>query len=384
MVSLRRSVTLLFMIVLVCGGMLAQNVSVTDYQVPVSTARTLRGTGSWAWKQSGDVPSSNDFNASLNFKTFYTSLPFAWLVDANGTTGKVLNNDWTYTTNAAGEVRKYVWENRDWFGSSRLDFGFAKNDSQPQIDLTVGAGYGRRINATALAKAVRIEGHLMKENLVKGHMPKETMIKIGNIIERESEYRDLYGTTYEVQWFSDIEKEVKASGELTGENVGAIGFLRMRQVLFGINEVVNPRFYGWDLSAGIKFELLNRYDLDAQKPRLNLAANYAYPLGWEMQVTGRLQADTPVDSNFFKRVILTAGADYVYELSNRINFQADYSLGYDKIPSVDAVYSHALNAGFLFYIENNINYQVRATLTKFGKLDPDKSINMGLVYNLFQ
>jgi hypothetical protein len=251
------------------------------------------------------------------------------------------------------------------------------------INARIAGGYGRYIDATALAKAIRIEDHLMKENAIKDHMPKETMIKIANIIEREQEFKDLYGTTYEVQWFAAIEKEIKDSGALVGENLGAIGLYRIRQVLFGINEKVNPRYYGWDISAGIEKKLMDRYKADLGPAQLSLQGDYAYPIDWSMQANGKIKVNTPVDSSFFKRVIVTAHADYLYELSNRINFTATYDLIYDKPENLDAIKTHTVTAGFLFYIENNINYGFTASYTQVGDQPSVKAVNMTLQYNLF-
>jgi hypothetical protein len=379
---IRCFIVFLFLLIIV-SYLPAQNVSISDYQVPVSSAKQLRLNADWSWGQTGDVPTANTLNGALLYKTFYSSLPFAWFVNANGTTNKTLDSNWLYTTHADAEIRKYLWDNQDWFGSGGLTFDYAKNDSQPDVNARLAGGYGRYIDATALAKAVRIEDHLLKENAIKDHMPKETMIKIANIIEREQEFKDLYGSTYEVQWFAAIEKEVKDSGVLVGENLGAIGLYRIRQVLFAINEIVNPRYYGWDVSAGIEKKLLDRYKADLGPAQLSLQGDYAYPIDWSMQANGKVKVNTPVDSSFFKRIIISAQLDYLYELSNKINFTATYNLLYDKPMNVDAIKSHTFTAGFLFYIENNINYGFNASYSQVGDGSSVKAVSMTLQYNLF-
>ena len=170
---------------------LAQNVSVEDYDVPVSTAKILRLNGTYNWSQSSysdsTVVTANNAAASLTFRSFYSSLPFAWFfnVDANG--GKSFDV-WTHDITISTSVRKYIWDDNDWFGFVSPDARHANTFKQIESNVQVGGGYGRYINATALAKAVRIEEHLIKEGVVKDHMPKETKIKIANIIERESEF----------------------------------------------------------------------------------------------------------------------------------------------------------------------------------------------------
>ena len=123
-----------------------------------------------------------------------------------------------------------------------MDHDFNKPFDRPSVDLTIGVGYGRSINATALAKAVRIEDFFLAEGLIFEQLPKETMIELGHIIERSSEYEDVNGTRYENYWFEDMENAIGKS-RILGESLGAIGILRMREVLF--QERINDRFYGW-------------------------------------------------------------------------------------------------------------------------------------------
>jgi len=96
-----------------------------------------------------------------------------------------------------------------------------------------------------------------------------------------------------------------------------------------------------------------------------------------------VKVNTPVDSSFFKGFTVTGEADYLYELSNKINFTAQYNLTYLKPVNVDGISTQALTAGFLFYIENNINYGFQAGYTKVGSADATETMSMTLQYNLF-
>lgn len=380
----RCTVVLSFLLLLALAAY-AQNVSINDYQFPVSSARNLLVNATYDWKGTKDIPQTNTFHSDASFYSFYSSLPFAWFLNANGSVDHSLGTDWNYNTFLQPKVNKYIFDDKDWFASGLLTFNYSKADSQPEIDAFVGAGYGRYLNATALAKAVRIEDLLLKENVIKDHMPKETMIKIANIIERESEYNDRYGTTYEVQWFSDIEKEVKASGLLVGDELGALGLFRIRQVLFPGQTgtpPVNNRYVGWDGSAGVTFQLMNPLKQDLRTPALTLIGDYAYPIDWSMQLNGNVQINTPMDSSFFKGYNVKGEVDYLYELSNRINFTTVYNLQYSKQPNIDAVTTHSLSANFLFYIENNINYVVTGSMIKSGDLDAVLGVSMSLQYRL--
>ena len=178
---------LIFIISIFTSVSFSQNVKVSDYDVAVSHATNFIANGFWNWSQLGDSVSGNSASANLVFRRFFSSLPFAWdlSLDASGTKDK---DKYSYNTFFDGRIRKYVWVDKDWFAFSRLtanklgaefDSGFVQSKN---ADLTLGAGYGRYINATTLAKAVRIEEHLMREGVLKERMPKETMINLANII----------------------------------------------------------------------------------------------------------------------------------------------------------------------------------------------------------
>ena len=217
-----------FVFLFISTMLLAQNVSVSDYDVPISKATILRLNGTYNWAQSKSdtltVVTANNASANLTFNSFYSSLPFSWQLNVNANGGKSFA-DWTHDITIQPEIHKYIWDDKDWFGSASLYVRHANTFKQIESDVTVGGGYGRYINATALAKAVRIEEHLIKEGVVKDHMPKETMINIAKIIERESEFQGVYGATYEKVWYEAIEKEIRDSGFLVGNALGAIGIL---------------------------------------------------------------------------------------------------------------------------------------------------------------
>lgn len=362
----------------------AQNADVSDYQVPVSSAQALRFDGSWNWSQNGNSVTANNMNGTLLYRTFFTSLPLAWFLNIDGAGGKSLGSpEPNYNVSVDLSFRKYIINEEDYFAFTRI---LAKRtDVYKQIasDLTLGFGYGRYINATALAKAVRIEEHLLRDEAIAGYLPKEALIAIANIIERENEYKDLYGVTYETFWFDDIENQIAdAEMDILG-GIGSIGILRMRQVLFGINERVNERYYGWDVSAGILFPLTTPDKSPVGNPNLTINGRYSYPISWRTQINSTGEVFTPIDSLLFKKVTARTGLDFIYELSNRINFVAGYRLGLTKSQSTEASADHTLNASFWYYIENNIYLTINGNLVKQPNTPQKLSSAVGLQYNLF-
>ncbi|MBE2279405.1 MAG: hypothetical protein IAE91_03355 [Ignavibacteriaceae bacterium] len=380
---------LFFTLFILTATSFGQNVKVSDYQVPVSTAKIFRLSGFYNFNQttndSATTVLNNSASATAFFRYFYSSLPFAWFIDVDATGGKNFD-EFNHDISIRPSIRKYFSNESDFFGFGALSLRHANTYKQIASDLTVGGGYGRYINATALAKAVRIEEHLKRENVITGFLPKNTMIAIANIIEREDEYRGVFGDTYEKEWYEAIEGEIKASGMLTGNSLGAIGILRTQQVLKSINERVNERYYGWDLTLGVQFNL-SRFDKsETRAPALSVGGRYSHPISWQSQVNAFFSVSTPMDSTFFKDVIGQAEIDYIYELSNRINFVAAYRINY-IVPNIgDSYADQYVDASFIFYLENNINLGVNASLAKFGSNFNNRTdirTSISLQYNLF-
>jgi hypothetical protein len=359
-----------------------QNVKITDYRVPVSRAHTLRFDGSWDWSQTGSTVNANNGNANLTGRIFYSSLPLAWFIDVNAS-GKKIMGDYNHSTLIDASFFKYVWDKMNWFGFARLRTNYATDFSRVASDLTVGGGYGRYINATALAKAVRIEEHLLRDKIIKDHLPKETMIEIANIIERESEFRNLYGEVYENYWFDEIESTIQNSGYLIEENIGSLGLFRMRQVLFGINERVNHRYYGWDLTVGILFPISDPYTFFPDDPNLSIAERHAFPITWKTQVNTTAEVFTPINELFFKQFNSRLGVDFIYELSNRINFVTAYQFSLFKPYLLRALVNHYLTTSFWYYLENQIYFTVSGDYIKRSGFPVTLGTRIGIQYNLF-
>ncbi|HZW39035.1 MAG TPA: hypothetical protein VFF33_07045 [Ignavibacteriaceae bacterium] len=379
-----KNLVLLFLIfILIQTSLFSQNANVTDYDVPISRARTLRFDGYWNWGQKGsDSVLFNNAQANLLFRAFYTSLPMAWFLNLDASGGKSLS-ELTHNVKFEGSFRKYIWETEDVFAFNKLNAQHEHSYKQIASDLTVGFGFGRYINATALAKAVRIEDHLIKDKVISERLPKKILIEIAHLIEKQNEYISNYGEIYETKWLDDIEHKIEESNLVADNNIGSLGTLRMRQVLFNINEKVNERYYGWDVNLGVLFPLTTADKSAPGRPNLNLSGRYSVPLGWKFQVNTVADLFTPLDSSFFNKFGVRFGLDFIYELSNRVNFVTNYRLSVDKPQGSKSLISNNLGASFWYYIENNIYFTFAINYTKQQKLDSFLSTNVGIQYNLF-
>ncbi len=380
---MKKSASLIFALVLTTYSIYSQNVKVSDYVVPVSQAGTMRFDGNWNFAQNGDTVTSNIASGTLSATTFYSSLPLAWFVnlDASGTSSARNNSNYNISFNAS--FQKYVLEAEDWFGFSKYSAVGKNTYAAPATDVSVGFGYGRYINATALAKAVRIESHFLSEGVIYEYLPKAAILKIASIIEKENEYSSLYGSTFETIWIRDIEREIQASGIALDESLGAMATLRIRQVLFGINERVNKRYYGWATNIGFLFPLTTYNKKKSGYPNLSFNATYSIPLNWALQVNSTTEISTPMDSLFFQDVIGRSGIDFIYELNNRVNIVSSYRFALIKSSGMIPTVSNYINLSFWYYIENNINFTVNSNYSKEINKPKQITTTVGLQYNLY-
>ena len=372
--------------ILVANSALAQEVSVTDYQVPVSTADRLLIDFSMNHVMTGSTATTSQGNIGGTYKRFYDSLPFGYSIDVIGS-GLVDKNTETdmyetnYQINGDASIKKYLMENhtllRDSFGSVRVGSDMNRVYDRPTSAVTAGLGYGRFIEATALAKAVRIEEFLIQEGEISDHLPKDTILELSKIINREEEYKDKFGDTYKKDWYSDMEETINESGLLNEGGLSAIGVLRIEEILE--RENIADRFYGWDVTVGSKFDITTPYT-DQERPiaNLNVTASYARPIAWRWQISERISMDTPFDS-FGSAYALSLSSDISYELSNRIDFRLRHLFKLAKPEDRAAENSQSLGLAFIYYIENNMNLVV----TEQIEIVPDEDItsNFSVVLN---
>ena len=383
----------------------SQNVKITDFKIPVSTAKQMLVGGSWNWAQTGDSVTTNQFNANGTFNTFYTSLPYSWDLTATASLNQKYADSLDARYNFVANFNKYFSQKSAAFyyiGATssylrEIQFGI---ETRPEIALETGVGYGRLVNATAMAKAIRIDEDLKKYGVTTAYMPKTTMQQIAVIIDRESEYKNIYKSIYEYKIIGDILKVVESSGVAGQFLSSSLSYFRIREVLFGINQFINPRYYGGDIRAGVGYTLLTRSDSLENDGFLTMQGRYSMPLDLRQQLNLIVGARTPFQNFFGKLYEGTGGVSYSYNLTNRISFIAAYTLNlnqqvddqvFDSLGVAQtkgvlrdfSVGSHIFTAGFNFYLENYVTLSINAGINKIHAQAEDKFTNVGAIFTVF-
>lgn len=365
----------------------AQSLSITDYVVPVSRAHNLRVDAfSFNYATEGDETIVQNGNVSVIYKKFYESAPYAYSVDATGH-GSIRKNFITKEnerdalTHLKTNLKKYHRNEGSlfysWGTESDLDSGY----DRPDIEMTLGIGHGRFIDATALRKASRIEEFFLEEGIIGEHFSKETMIELAHIIDREREYKEQHGDRFENYWFEDMLAEIRRSRRVLGDEIG-FGLVRIQEVL--TQEQISKRFYGWDITTGIQFQVLNPYiDADRPPPGLLINLRYSHPISWSTQINTDFHFDSPFSKAFGIHYNLRLDTDFIYEVTNRIRFTTLKTIRAQKRNEREAeIISHVAFA-LSYYIENRFNMTLSESFRVARGERSRQSFNIGLSYRVF-
>lgn len=273
-----------------------------------------------------------------------------------------------------------------WYGS--VDAGVKKDAEDPFTKLGVGLGYGRVVNVTPMAKAIRVVEALREQGALKADLPKATYQQIANIIARESEYKSKYGAaSYEQQWITDIEKVIMSSGLIQG-NLSAGAVIKTNDVLQ--NEFISTRKHGWLVRAGIGAVLSNYDGTDGGDPSLDLGAEYHRPLNNRTQLSNVASLSTIYGDDDAAYQVNNA-LTLTHELTDKIDWENAWLLDYSKSgdSAVDDVTTNALSSTFRYYLDNQLDLTLTAKASKTddniadnGNDDVDTSLNMGVSYRL--
>jgi len=337
------------------------------------------------------------YNANLNLRyEKVSSTPdrnIGTRLDANGSisrastvgAGSVSN----YTLNGSVTLDNYFRPGSKgafWYGSGEV--GVKKGQDEPFSKIGIGLGYGRVVNVTPMAKAIRLVEALKQQGALKSTPSKATYQTIANIVAREDEYKSKFGfAKYEQSWITDIERALVASGQVNG-SLNAAGIIESRDVL--VNERISTRKHGWLVRAGLGLVLTNFDGSDGGDPSLDIGAEYHRPLNNRTQLSSvasmsSIYGDDDPSYRFINNLSLT------HEMTDKIDWENTWTLDYNKAGTANAndITNNTLSSTFRYYLDNQLDLNVTAKASKLddgvgnnGNDDVDTSLNVGVSYRL--
>ena len=341
-------------------------IALTDYTFPTSTSQQayLNGVFNVAGNSVDSTEVGYNVAGSASYLLNYRSLPFSYNLDVLGnfsvakSTLEDSDTEDAYFLRASTVADRYLRDDSNLFGygGGRLEYRkLASQDEvdDPRIDLEVGVGYGRTINATVLKQAIRVNEDFKKYQVITGDMPDNTLLKLAQILEKEGEYRSIHGgIEYRKYWFEDMEDVVRESGVLSGESLGAIGILRIQEVLA---EPTAQRWHGWVARAGVGIQVSD-FDGESGDPTLSARFDWMRPVDIRLQLSNRASFFTILEDDPLYQIANEFRVDY--EISNRIDWYNSVGVNYD-IPAVEGLENILrlnLRSTYIFYIENQLSF----------------------------
>lgn len=369
------------------------DVTLYDYEEPSSAYEDAYVSGRLNVNSGNQDQTSHDLSVDMNYERVFSSPDRDVTVDADLQGSSKRGGDEgdetveNYLGTASTSVNNYFKPGSRggfWYGDAEV--GVKKGADDPRVKAGVGVGYGRVVNVTPMAQALRLVEALRAKQRLTSDLSKAEYNQVARIIAKETEYRTKYGSAeYQQFWITDIENALKASGKTSGE-LGAAGILKAYDVL--VNERISTRKYGWVVKGGVS-EVLKDYDGSNSKPALDVAAEYHKPLSNRTQFSNEASASAILqddDKSYTAKNIM----NLTHEVSDRIDWINTWSTNFDHNDADDAdTTTNALSSTYRYYITNKLAFDTVVALSKVdddiddnGNDAVDKSLYMGVTYRL--
>ncbi|KJG59691.1 hypothetical protein UA38_00505 [Photobacterium kishitanii] len=370
----------------------AEEITMFDYEEATSAYQDAYLNAQFDLQSGNQDQTSFSTDASANYDQVFSSADRNTRINFVGDTSmsRGSNSDDTTKKNyqALASLTNDMYFNptrNNAFWYSKAEIGAQTDMVDPFTKLTVGLGYGRVVNATPMAKTIRVVQELQERGLLTGSVSRSTYQDVANIIAREPEYRSHYGSAdYAEYWVEDI-------GKALGVTLGARGAIKSYDVL--VNERISTRKYGWLVRAGVGAVLTN-YDGSDTKPALELGAEYHYPISNQLQFSNEAILTAVLDDgdNGFNA---SNAMSLTYELRDNIDWENTWLLNYSESDGSEDLMTNSLKSAFRYYVSNVISLTLTAGLSKTEDHidydgtpqtdrndDIDKTVQLGLTYRL--
>jgi len=274
----------------------------------------------------------NTGRARLDYSKIYDSPDFGYSVDARGQlslTGLEITDGLVRTS---GTLRYYLLEERPLFAFGGLSMRADSVPLDPEMDATLGMGYGRFTAVTPLAKAMRIDRLLFDRGVTPERLPDDMVMDMAREIGRIDEYPTVAELVEEL--VTTIEEEAEV-------NVDPRSVLFIEDIIV---ETGDNRYCGWAVQAGLSYPFLDPED-EPQDLRLSASASMALPPTPDSQFLFEATLSGPM--NIVEHHTLNLAATYEL-VGDPLDFNAEFLLTRRQRPELDPQVSGSATFGVRF------------------------------------
>lgn len=341
--------------------------------------------------QTVEPQTSYDLNLSAQYLHVYSSLPLAWTYSAeiagqmqqSGTRSVGSSESDSSTESvvamAEGNYDRYLQSNPNVFGFGSGSIGYNSESDDPRVVIGGGVGYGRVINATSLAKALRVIEDFQRFALLTAYPSDVVMMEIAQIINKQEEFRSKYGDDdYRRAWYEAIETVLLGGGLINGDGLGALGVIKLDDVLN--KELINPREHGWRAAAGASY-IVSDYDGTEGDPGLTLSFRYAKPYGYKGQLIEDVQFQRTIGDD--DSTSLVNELSYTYEVSDVVDWRNTWNLILED--GEENTTTNEFTSTFGYEINNVLKFNIALNLIDSDRDNADGvrgRVTTGLEYRL--
>ncbi len=368
--------------------------SVTDYQEATSSYEDAYVSGQFNLDSGNQEQTSYDLDLTLDYEKVFSSPDRNTKIDflGSGSRSRGPNNadDDQSDYQALGSITsdKYFTPGSKagfWYGKGEV--GLKKGQVDPFTKITAGLGYGRVVNVTPMARAIRVIQELRARGSLTGDPSNAVYQEVAVVISKENEYRSKYGgADYYQYWVEGIENALKSSGMVKGGgDLGARAVLKSYDVL--VNERISTRKNGWLVRAGVG-AVLTDFDGENGKPALEVGGEYHKPIGNTVQFSDEAIVTATLDDNN-NGYVLNNAMSLTKELTDRIDWENQWTLNHSESDKANDITTNTLSSTYRYYLTNQLDLNVTAKLVDLednidgnDNDDLDKSLNMGVTYRL--
>ena len=205
----------------------------------------------------------------------------------------------------------FVDGNFEMWGGDQAGEGTIYEDDSMDLNLTLGGGYGRVVNARAVAQAYAIADAV-------GDTSDGTVLAIAAVIGAAGSYANTYKDDADEMYYNDI---ANAAGD-----PGAA--MKISKILNSPAYNISDRSSGWSVRAGLTNNYMQCEDCD-DAGNFDLSADYAMPMGMDKQLSAGF--DYGMDMN--DEGGTTMGLDVSCTMDHSYNWASSASFGYDSSTS---------------------------------------------------
>ena len=363
-------------------------VTLYDYTEATSSYEDAYLNGQFSASDGNQGQSAYDAELSLDYDRVFSSpnrnVGVSFYADGSISRGSTdgAKSDSTYLASGSVTADNYFRPGSKgafWYGSA--DLGLKKDAEDPYSKVGVGLGYGRVVNVTPMAKAIRLVEALREQGALTATPSKAVYQQVANIVAREDEYKSKFGYgSYDQHWIADIEKAL-------GGSLGAGGVIKANDVLQ--NEFISTRKYGWLVRGGVGAVVSNYDGSDGGDPSLDFGAEYHRPLNNRTQFSNVASLSTIYGDDDTAYQVNNA-MTLTHELTDKVDWENAWLLDYSNSgeDDVEDVTTNTLASTFRYYLDNQLDLTLTAKASKVSDdIDNnnekvDTSLNMGVSYRL--